>query len=109
NYYDVTLYLNDKEIRLRGFLDTGNQLVDPYLRRPVILVSQNVIDEKTIPHNKIYVPYTTIKEQGVIECFIPSKMYVRGLGVRKNFLVGIIKESIHIDGVDCILHSKLLE
>ena len=40
NYYKVDIYFKDKEkISLTGFVDTDNNLYDPYKKRPVILIS----------------------------------------------------------------------
>ena len=31
------------------------------------------------------------------------------IGIKTNFLIGISEDNINIDGVDCILHTKLME
>ncbi len=92
---------------MNAFLDTGNKLIDPYKKRPIILVKEEKIDN--IESMKtILVPYSTVSDSGVLKCIIPSKIYIDGIEYKKKFLVGITK-NINIDGVDCILNEKLLE
>ena len=40
---------------------------------------------------------------------MPEKIFIQGIGFKSNFLIGLSNEKIMIDGVDCILHSKVLE
>ena len=40
---------------------------------------------------------------------IPDKIFIEGIGFKKNFLIGIANEKIKIDGIDCILHKRLIE
>ena len=54
-------------------------------------------------------PYEAINHHGILKCVVPEKIFIEGVGFRDNFLVGISNEKIMIDGVDCILHSKILE
>ena len=42
--YNVTIKIKNKKIKLEGFLDTGNKLIDPYFHRPIILLSKKYID-----------------------------------------------------------------
>ena len=107
NYYKVDIYLKDKPvITLNAYLDTGNMLKDPYKNRPIILVKKDKIpsDSETI----IYVPYSTIDNNGVIKCFKPEKIYIYSHGYRQKLLIGLIDE-VGIEGADCILNKNLIE
>ncbi|WP_099468535.1 sigma-E processing peptidase SpoIIGA [Konateibacter massiliensis] len=42
---EVTISLNDRRLRLKGLMDTGNSLVDPVSRQPVNIVPFEVIKE----------------------------------------------------------------
>ena len=44
--YNVVIKFKNKEIKLEGFLDTGNKLVDPYFNRPIILLNKKYINLK---------------------------------------------------------------
>ncbi len=107
NYYKIRINLCDKEYKFIGFLDTGNKLSDPYFNRPIILINKEKLELNNL--KKILIPYSTITESGLLECISVNKVYIDNIGVRKNVLLGFIKEKIAIDGVDCILQSKLLE
>lgn len=42
--YDVELLLNDRKIRTKGLMDTGNCLYDPIHRSPVMVIEKNMMD-----------------------------------------------------------------
>jgi stage II sporulation protein GA (sporulation sigma-E factor processing peptidase) len=108
NYYQVNIYFKDgTKKKLIAFLDTGNQLIDPYKKRPIILVNKQKIKFKE--EELLLVPYDTLNNQGLLKCIVPKRIDIIGIGVRNNVLLGIAEKEIKIDGVDCILHSKLLE
>lgn len=107
NYYKIRINLENKEYKFIGFLDTGNKLKDPYFNRPIILLNKDKINIKN--SKKILIPYQTITESGLLECAKVDKIYIENVGIRKNILLGFIKDNITIDGVDCIIQEKLLE
>lgn len=110
HYYKVDLYFKDGTIKkLNGFLDTGNNLYDPYNNRPIILVDAKEINFELNEYNSLLVPYETINNHGLLKCIMVDKVYIVGIGEKRNVLVGVSKEKIKIDGINCILHSKLLE
>jgi stage II sporulation protein GA (sporulation sigma-E factor processing peptidase) len=48
--YDVELVLEDRHIRTRGLMDTGNCLYDPTLGKPVMIIENAIIDELMTPN-----------------------------------------------------------
>ena len=107
NYYQVDIYLKDKpKIKVNAFLDTGNKLIDPYTKKPIILISKNKINLKE--KNPILIPYNTIDSHGLLKCYLIEKIYIDKVGERKKVLIAPIDE-IGIEGADCILNQKLLE
>lgn len=109
NYYLVDIYLKDKKINVSAFLDTGNNLIDPYKGRPIILVSKKELHNYYKDEDIILVPYESLNHQGLLKCIKPDKIDILGIGIKNNLLIGISDYKIDIDGIDCILHSKLLE
>lgn len=110
NYYNIDIYLKDGTKKsMTGYLDTGNKLKDPYKHRPIILVNSKVLDINYLDTNVLLVPYDTLNNHGLLRCIIPDKIYIDNIGYKYNYLIGISNEEIKIDGIDCILHSKLLE
>ena len=103
-YYKVDIYYDNKIIKLNAFLDTGNKLIDPYKKWPVILVK-----EKYIKSDKyLYIPFNTISSKGLLKCIKIDKIYIENIGYRKKLFVGLTN-NINIDGIDCILNEKLME
>ena len=107
HYYKVKLYLNNRIYNLNAYLDTGNKLLDPYKNRPVVLVQKKVI--RNIPNEVLYVPYKTIDKNGVIKCIKADKLYIEEVGIRYNFLIGLVDYNFEFDGCNCILQEKILE
>lgn len=104
NYYELTIYFKDNKIKKYiGYLDTGNKLKDPYKNRPII-----VLNYFKNNYPKILVPCNTVNKKDLIECFSVEKIYINNKYI-KNVLIGLSKNKINIDGVDCILNSLLLE
>ncbi|MBQ7789634.1 MAG: sigma-E processing peptidase SpoIIGA [Bacilli bacterium] len=102
NKYKVSIYLNNgKILYLNGFMDTGNNLIEPYSNRKVIIINEKV-DE-----NFYLVPYKTINGDFLIKCFNPKRVYIDGIGDVKNISVGIINKKF--DGYNCLLNNKILE
>ena len=110
NYYNIDIYLKDGNVKkMTAFLDTGNHLIDPYKNRPIILVNKKVLDVSYLDTNVLLVPYDSLNNHGLLRCIIPDKIYIDKVGFRYNYLIGIANSDIKIDGIDCILHTKLLE
>lgn len=105
NYYQVDIFLNEGQvINITAFLDTGNKLLDPYFKKPIIIINKDII--KNI-NNYLLVPFNTIKGSGILKCIKPEKVYVDGIEIKRKVLIGISEEKINIDGIDCILNEKI--
>lgn len=110
NYYKLDIYLNDgKVISTTSFLDTGNNLFDPYKNRPIILVDKDLMKNNYDINDILLVPYETIDSHGILKCLKVNYIYILGIGIRRNVLIGISNKKIRIDGVDSILNKKILE
>lgn len=106
NYYKVDIYFKDKEkISLTGFLDTGNNLYDPYKKRPIILVDKKYQKEDKF----ILVPYHTINGEGLLKCIKPEKVYIEKIGYKTNLLVAFSSSPSTINGVEVLLHKDLMK
>ena len=103
NYYKVEIIIKNKKYLLTGFLDTGNKLYDNYKNRPIVII------DKKINYNLddiIYVPYVSLNNSSVLKCLKTDKIIINN-NVFKNYLVGLSNRKINIDGINCILHSKM--
>lgn len=102
NHYEVDIYINKKKYHFKGFLDTGNLLVDPYFHKPIIIVDT----EKIKFNNYILVPIYTLENKSLLKCIKVDKINIKGVGVKKDLFIGLSK--IKLEGVDCILNKKIM-
>lgn len=102
NYYDISIYYKDEIINEVGFLDTGNNLKDPFFNRPIILVNKELIKKKI---NTFLIPYYTVNNHSLLEVFKPNKIVINNRTI-KNVLIGI--SDVNINGVKIILNKEAL-
>lgn len=106
SYHKVKMYYKNKEYHLSGYLDTGNQLYDPYKKRCVsILYNKNIKIDSDKP---FYIPYKTVNKNGVIQCIVVDKLIID----KKEYInqvVAVSHDKFIMDGVDLILHSDYKE
>jgi len=97
NCYKVILELEGKKYNLNGYMDTGNNLLDPYFHKPIILINKKIESK-----NKILVPYKTASGKSVMECFKGILIYKN---IKYEVYVGI--KEICLEGIDCLLNNKM--
>ena len=86
-------------------LDTGNNLKDPYTKKNIIILNNNI---KINKNRFIYVPYKALNTSGIIKCFKPDRIIINNK-IFNNCLVGISKDKLNISDIDCILPNDLKE
>ena len=104
SYHKVIIKYKNKIYNLRGYLDTGNKLYEPYKKRCVsILYNKDIIIKKPF-----YIPYKTIDKTGVINCIIADELIIDN---KKYFnqVIGVSNQKFIMDGIDIILHSDFKE
>lgn len=106
NNYVVTLKIENKELILNGFLDTGNALKDPYFKKPICIINEGLIKNLT-PY--IYIPYETIGDSGIMKCYKIPEVKIENIGTLTNILVAESPNKIKLSGVDIILNETLWE
>ncbi len=110
-YYQIELFLNDKTtIHLNAYLDTGNQLYEPYHHRPVVLVKEKLIPISNINKEHILlVPYETISETSLIKCIKVPKMRIDATREYTDVLVGLCGSKVKLGNYDMLLHVDYKE
>ncbi len=110
NYYNIDIYLrNGNVIPATAFLDTGNHLEDPYKKRPILLLNQNMMKIDYQKDTVLLVPYDALNHHGLLKCVVPDKVFIQGVGFRSDFLLGLANDEIKMEGIDCIMGCRLLE
>ena len=100
--YDVIIKINKKNINVEGFLDTGNKLIDPYFKRPIILLNKKYIDLRG--KKIIYVPFSSLNNSGLLKCIVPEYILINDKRIN-NFLIGVSENLKY----DCILNERILD
>ncbi|MEG2351287.1 MAG: sigma-E processing peptidase SpoIIGA [Bacilli bacterium] len=107
NYYSVEItLLNGEVVFLTGYLDTGNNLTDPYKNRPIIIVDKDII--KNYNPNYLLIPCLTVNNTSMIKAFKIKRLIIDNKIITKEVLVGISDNKFYYDGVDCLLSKKIL-
>ena len=96
----VTINKNTQLIKLKGFIDTGNNI--KYKDKYIVILSKKYID--FIPNNPCYVYYNTIDSCNIMPCLKPDYIYINFIKYN-NILVGIAES----DNFDLILNPKIWE
>ena len=109
NYYNCKIYFNNNYLELTGFIDSGNKLIDPYLKRPIILINKKDYIYDINEFKMILVPYQGVNSSGMLECISPTKIIINNKLLKKKCLIGLLNDEILIDGVSCILNNKIME
>jgi len=108
-YYKVRIiFLNNYELIISGFLDTGNKLIDPITNKPIILINKKKIKGKIPIRSPMYVPFNSLNHHGLLECIKPKYLEINGQEL-KNYLIGLTDTSFKLNGIECLLNYKVLE
>ena len=105
-YKTVKIFLNNKTYLLNGYIDTGNNLVDPYFNKPILIINKNI---DIFSKRFIFVPYNSLNNKGILKCFIIDKVFIEDIGYLKNVLIAKSNDKLSLSGVDIILNSKIME
>ncbi len=108
HYYTVILKHNGKKVCLTAFLDTGNHMVEPLSKKPVLLIDKRKFIFDINEFKMILVPVITVSSTSLMKCVKFSEVEIKNVGIR-DIYIGLMDESVPIDGIDCILSEKILE
>lgn len=103
--YQITFNYKNQKILLNSFFDTGNNLIDPYFHKPVILVDERLIDVS----NYFYIPYNTITESGVIKAILVENLEIIGLKKVQKVVIGLLPKELKMKDADCLLNIRIME
>lgn len=107
-YYKCRIYISEEiYLDVNAFLDTGNKLYVPYLGKSIVLVDKKLIKDIKMK-GVIYVPYNSLNNRGLLECYKCLKIEIDGKSYDK-FLLGISNEKFYMDGIDCIINDSVME
>ena len=110
NYYkDIEITLkNNVNIKLTGFIDSGNKLKDPITNKYIILINKNKLKGIYNIRSPMYVPINTVNQKSLLEC-ISIKNIIIDNKIYTNYLLGLSDNFMGFDGVECLLNYHLME
>lgn len=91
NIHPVTIYTGSGAYKTKGYMDTGNTLIDPYTNKPVIIMDQNIaMSIITSDTRKYLIPYKTISSSyNTMECFSIKGIKIGDSGIIPDVTVAI--------------------
>ena len=105
--HKVSIKCKRGTITTLGFLDTGNNIKDPYKKRGVILISPNEINLSL--EESILVPFKTVESNGLLRCIEIDELKIDDNLITKKYLLGISPKKIEIKGANTILPNIIEE
>ncbi len=122
--YNVEIYLNNRIIKCRGFVDSGNSLTDPFTGEPVIIASFDLVGEALGLDNYEmlsdyntdlmihYIPCESINNNSLLPIIRSDKITVlknnKSIDIDRA-VVGISKYKIRNGEFGVLLNSALIE
>lgn len=108
-YHTVEVQLQNEKICGVGFLDTGSSIIDPYLKRPVLVLDKRKFIYDLNRFKMVLVPITTASGTSLMKCITPTKVFIDNKPLQQNVLIGVLDEKLLLDGVDMILSLQIME
>ena len=105
--HSVSIRCKKGTINTLGFLDTGNNIKDPYKRRGVILINSSEINLSL--EESILVPFKTVDSNSLLRCIEIEELKIDDNLITNKYLLGISPKNIEIKGASCILPNIIEE
>ena len=122
--YELSVYIMGDVITLRGFLDTGNNLKDPFTASDVIIVSRSALEnyfpfDKTIsdiisqsPLKIRFLPCGTVAGNKLLPVFKADKVRIRGVSADftvHSVMVAVCDENIKNGEFQALLPESIFQ
>lgn len=78
--YDIKICQGRRELSTKGFLDTGNLLMDPYVKLPVSLIARDTLEQLEDGEEFLYryIPFVSLgEEHGMIQAVTLDSLIIR--------------------------------
>ena len=95
--YQVEIKKGNYKRSFLGFLDTGNELKEPFTRLPVVIVEKNILEKVPVKDDEIYfIPYTVIQgKEGKLKAFKADEVSIL-INHKKKYLTAMVA---YCDGI----------
>lgn len=105
--FNVKLKINSNEVKLKGYLDTGNSVRDYILKNKVIIVSKDVINKYLENNIFYYLNVNTINGSELLRCYKVNDILINDKKINKC----VIAVSNHLNNAlyDALIPNYLEE
>ena len=120
--FDLTVSLGERETHCRAFLDTGNDLCEPFSGDPVVLLHFSFAEPLGVPQTPDaptavslkwrMIPCRTATGEGALFGFRPDRVTIRGKACRvetQRVFVAVTEHPIKNGEFGALLHPALLQ
>lgn len=105
--------INGEDICLKAFLDTGNNLSDPFSGKPVIISHKEKFNGKDPPSEKQrFVLCSTVSGKSLLPAFSPDEIFIKGAEVEfitDRAMIALTEEKLMGGEYDAILPMGLFD
>lgn len=112
--YDVSFPAGRQRVTVKGFYDSGNHLIDPYMGSMVVIVSKALKEKLSdILGKQVLIPYYSLgNEHGILMAYRCKEMVVWGgnkeQSCYRNILLAVDEQVFsHRQEYDVILHANM--
>lgn len=97
-YYNILIFNNNKKTSIKALLDSGNLLIDPMTKKPVIIAERNSIADLYENRQLRRVPYKSLgNENGEFYVFDAEKVRINNHNIR-NPVIAVYNTRLSDDG-----------
>ena len=109
NYYQITIDFDDNNIlNLTAYLDTGNTLIDPITKKPIVILDKKLTQNLIKIRSPILVPIKVLNNTSLLQCIKPKSIIIENKQYTK-VLIGLSNDNLNLNGAECLLNLKLME
>ncbi len=115
--FDCKVAVDGDVYSLRAFLDTGNNLTDPFSSRSVIIADESIFSDKTeteaFAEKRLrFVLCSTVSGKALLPSFVPDNVFIRGADTEAStneVMIALTKEKLLSGEYDAILPMGLFD
>lgn len=123
-YYNIILEMGNKKTEIKGKLDTGCNLVEPFSGSPVIVCEKNKIknilpmdimeydSELILAGNASkfrLIPFNTISSSGLLPCFKPDRIIIDDRLCLNEIFIAVSSGNEFSEGCGCLINPQCLD
>lgn len=123
-YYDIKIDYHSSSAMIKGKLDTGCSLVEPFSGSPVIvcnkdkirsIIPENILEyEKCLtlsgsPERTRLIPYNTISGEGLLPCFKPDRIFIGDSLCMNEIYIAVAERGSIENEIGCIINPQCLD